>query len=140
MGLDRTIDITFDQHKTILSLLKKYLPNTAVWAYGSRVKWTSRPQSDLDMVVISTPEQTHQISSLREAFDESNLPFPVDLFDWNDVPETFRAEIEAEHVVLQKKEKRDVHSNWRKVKVEDIAEKVAMGPFWLFHQSRYICT
>ena len=129
MGLDRTIDITADQHKIILSLLQKFLPNTTVWVYGSRVKWTSHPQSDLDMVVFSTPEQTLQTSSLREAFDESNLPFPIDLFVWNDVPETFRAEIEAEHVVLQKEEKRNAHSNWRRVKVEDIAEKVAMGPF-----------
>lgn len=69
--------------------------------YGSRAKWTARPQSDLDMVVFATPEQSSQVFGLREAFEESNLPFRVDLFVWDDVPERFRERIEAEHVVLE---------------------------------------
>ena len=100
MGLDRPIDITADQQKTLLALLKRHLPNTTAWVYGSRVKWTSRPQSDLDLVVFTTPDQDRRVSELREAFEESNLPFRVDLFVWDAVPEQFRKQIEAEHVVL----------------------------------------
>ena len=100
MGLNQAIDITTSQRKTILALLEKHLPNTTAWVYGSRVKWTSRPQSDLDMVVFATPEQHRKISDLREAFEESNLPFRVDLFVWDEVPEKFRKEIEADHVVI----------------------------------------
>ena len=100
MGVDRPIDITAEQRKTVLALLQRHLPGTAAWVYGSRVKWTSRPQSDLDLVVFTTPEQRPQIGDLREAFEESNLPFRVDLFVWDDVPESFRTQIEAEHVVL----------------------------------------
>ena len=62
MGLDRTIDITSAQRKTLLALLERYLPNTEAWVYGSRVKWTSRPQSDLDLVVFATPEQERRVS------------------------------------------------------------------------------
>ena len=129
MGLDQTIDITADQHETILTLLKRYLPNTPVWVYGSRVKWTANPQSDLDMVVFATPEQNLHVSNLREAFEESNLPFPVDLFVWDGVPEAFRRQIESEHVVLVKGEKVSTKTHWRLATVEDISEKVAMGPF-----------
>ena len=100
MGVDRPIDITADQRKTVLALLERYLPNTTTWVYGSRANWTSRPQSDLDMVVFATPEQNDRVAELREAFEESDLPFRVDLFVWDTVLEEFRKRIEAEHVVL----------------------------------------
>ena len=80
MGVDEAIDITAAERKTVLDLLDRHLPNTTAWAYGSRVKWTSRPQSDLDLVVFPTPGQRGRVGDLREAFDESDLPFRVDLF------------------------------------------------------------
>ena len=113
MGLDRPIDITAEQRKTVLALLARHLPNTTACVYGSRVKWTSRPESDLDLVVFAKPEQERRVSDLREAFEESNLPFRVDLFVWDAVPEQFRKQIEAEHVVLVEKEERRVGGEWR---------------------------
>ena len=100
MGVERNIDITAGQRKTILALLERHLPGTEAWVYGSRAKWTSRPQSDLDLVVFATLGQRRGVGNLREAFEESDLPFRVDLFVWDEVPETFREEIEAEHAVL----------------------------------------
>ena len=100
MAVDVAIDITTEDRKTVLELLERYLPGTPAWAYGSRVKWTSRPQSDLDLVVFATPEQRQQAGALRDAFEESNLPFRVDLFVWDNVPDSFRSRIEAEHAVL----------------------------------------
>ena len=82
--------------------------------YGSRVKWTSRPQSDLDLVVFATPEQERRVSDLRDAFEESSLPFRVDLFVWDDVPEQFHKQIEADHVVLAEKKEQGVADGWRK--------------------------
>ena len=111
MGIAPAIDLTAGQRRTVLALLRRHLPNTRVWAYGSRVKWTSQPTSDLDLVAFAKPEQSPRIAELREAFDESNLPFRVDLFVWDDVPKDFRRRIEAEHVVLVKEEKR-IHSVW----------------------------
>ena len=100
MALNGTIDITPDQRKTLISLLSKHLPNTVAWVYGSRIRKTSRPASDLDMVVFATPQQAREVSELRESFEESNLPFRVDLFIWDKVPESFRKEIKNSHVVL----------------------------------------
>ena len=113
MGLDRPIDIAADQRKTVLALLEKYLPNTTAWIYGSRTQWAARPQSDLDMVVFATPEQIDRVSSLREAFEESNLPFRVDLFVWDAVPEEFRKHIETGHVVLTEREERGMAGEWQ---------------------------
>ena len=121
--MKRTIDITADQHKTLLALLERYLPNTAAWVYSSRVKWTSRPQSDLDLVVFAKSEQERRVSDLREAFEESSLPFRVDLFVWDSVPEQFHKQIEADHVVLAEKKERGVADGWPVKTVKQLVEE-----------------
>ena len=127
MGIDRPIDITSDQRKTLLTLLERYLPNTEAWVYGSRVKWTSRPQSDLDLVVFAAPEQARRVSDLREAFEESNLPFRVDLFVWDSVPEQFRKQIETEHVVLVTRKERSVDDGWTECRLADACSSPDYG-------------
>ena len=122
MGLEQAIDVTAEQRKAILALLNRHLPNTTAWVYGSRAKWTARPRSDLDMVVFATPEQTDRISELKEAFEQSNLPFRVDLFVWDAVPEQFRKQIKAAHAVLVEKEKRSVRHGWRRVILDDVID------------------
>ena len=80
--------------------------NTGVWAYGSRVKFTAKPHSDLDMVAFASKEQSQAVANLREAFEESYLPFKVGLFVWDEVPEGFHRNIEGERVVVQEVKKR----------------------------------
>ena len=118
------IDLTAGQRRTVLALLSRHLPNTTVWAYGSRVKWTSHPASDLDLVAFAEPEQAARVAELREAFDESNLPFRVDLFVWDDVPRDFRKRIETEHVMLAEKERRlcKDYKEWPMVALGDCIE------------------
>ena len=142
MGVERSIDISGEQREAILTLLERHLPGTAAWVYGSRTKWTSRPQSDLDLVVFSTPEQRVQVGALRDAFEESDLPFRVDLFVWDDVPDAFHEEIKAEHVELVPKPTAKAHADWREARWGDIATleygralrgyNSAQGPFRVF--------
>ena len=122
MGIDHPIDITTEQRKIILSLLDKHLPNTTTWVYGSRAKWSARPESDLDMVVFPKPEQSDQVFELREAFEESDLPFRVDLFAWDAVPEKFRKQITANHVLLVQKIKTEPPNGWKHATLGDHIE------------------
>ena len=154
MGVDRPIDVTADQRKTVLMLVKRHLPNTTAWAYGSRVKWTSRPQSDLDLVVFTKPDQERRVSDLREAFEESNLPFRVDLLVWRSLPEQYRKQIETDHVVLVERAEQDVAGEWREtvygrfssdfiedylVNICNPIDGVQTGPFGSqLHQSDYV--
>lgn len=95
------IDLTTEQRKTLNDLLRRFLPGVAVWAYGSRVKWTAHPNSDLDLVAFTVPEQRAQVADLKDALAESNLSFPVDLHVWDEEPERFREIIRKEYVVVQ---------------------------------------
>ena len=105
--MSASIDVAAEQRKTILSLLERHLPGTTAWACGSRAKRTSRPTPDLDLGVFATPERGRRIGNLREVFEESDLPFLVDLFVWDEVPKNFRKRIKAERVVLVEKQRRD---------------------------------
>jgi len=96
------VDITIQQHKLLLELLRRFIPGVAVWAYGSRVKGTARANSDLDLIAFATPAQRPLVSELKEALDESNLPFIVDLHVWDEVPGRFHRIIRKECVVFQK--------------------------------------
>ncbi|MCY3822872.1 MAG: nucleotidyltransferase domain-containing protein [Nitrospinae bacterium] len=94
------VDITEAQRKQILALLNKHLPNTAAWVYGSRAKGKARPKSDLDMVVFAGHAKSRRVYDLKEAFEESNLPFRVDVFMWDSMPERFRERVLSDHIVL----------------------------------------
>lgn len=80
--------------------LEKFLPGTKAWAYGSRVKGTARRTSDLDMVVFATPDLRARVADLHEFFEESDLPMPVDLHVWHELPADFHRQIEAQYVAL----------------------------------------
>ena len=96
----QTVDITPDQRKILLDLLNDYLPDVTVWVYGSRIKGTARPRSDLDLAVFASAEQKRSVTALKEALEESQLPFRVDLFVWDEIPAQFRDNIQQAHVVL----------------------------------------
>ena len=72
------------------------------------------------LVVFATPEQRRQVGDLREAFEESNLPFRVDLLVWEDVPDSFRRRIEAAHVTLFSTTEGTDRTGWRHTHWRDL--------------------
>ncbi len=96
-----TIHISSAQRQILSALLAQYLPQTLVWAFGSRVKGNFRPDSDLDLVVFSKATQSASISDLKEALDESLLPFSVDVLVWDEIGQDFREHILEKYVVFE---------------------------------------
>ena len=122
------IDLTAAERKEVAALLQRYLPDTEVWAYGSRVKFTAKPHSDLDMVAFASKEQSQAVANLREAFEESYLPFRVDLFVWDEVPEGFYGNIEEVRVVVQeKKHSKNQPNNWKILTLSKIINLIGGG-------------
>ena len=126
------IDLAPEHREIVLALLRKHLPGAAAWAYGSRAQWTAKPHSDLDLAVFPAPRRARAVADLREAFEESNLPFRVDLFVWDEIPAEFRARIEAAHVPLARadtvrtpdRRARPARDGWRTAALGECIEAV----------------
>lgn len=100
------IPISSEEWRIVRSLLKRYVPECTVWAFGSRTKRSFRAYSDLDLVIIGEgPIGIARMAELAEAFSESALPWKVDLLDWAEASDSFRGILEKEKVVLQEKGK-----------------------------------
>jgi predicted nucleotidyltransferase len=102
-GVPSGLDIEPRHWAIVRSILKQHLPGREVWAFGSRVKGTAKPYSDLDLAVLGNePMGLALQAQLAEAFDESDLPWRVDVLDWATTSESFRALIAQCKVELQK--------------------------------------
>jgi predicted nucleotidyltransferase len=97
------IDIEEAHLKIVLAILQKHFSaHFTVWAFGSRVTRTAKKYSDLDLVIDaqSKPIPLSVMIDAANDFDESSLPYKVDLVDWNSIDEGFRNAIAHARVLL----------------------------------------
>jgi uncharacterized protein len=90
------LDLRPEWLEILRQLLALHVPDAEVLAYGSRVQGTAHQGSDLDLVVRNPSDNEKpqpNLSSLQQAFSDSNLPILVDVLDWAVIPEGFRSEI-----------------------------------------------
>ena len=84
------------------SILARHIPHLEVWVFGSRVKGTQKPFSDLDLAVIcGQPLSLDLQAALKDDFSESDLPYKVDIVDWATASAAFQERIRVNYVVLQ---------------------------------------
>ncbi len=96
------LDIKPADLKAVRAILRRYIPDREVRAFGSRLSGTAKPFSDLDLAVMGNePLPASILADLKDAFSESDLPFKVDIVDWAETRENFRRIIEAAYVVVQ---------------------------------------
>lgn len=96
------IDLNPHDLDEVVRLLKLYVPELEVWAFGSRVSWKAKSHSDLDLALMTNePLSLERLAELIEAFDESPLPIRVDLVDWAKTSESFRQIIQQQKVVIK---------------------------------------
>ena len=112
MNKEQTIDLPPPQNKILQKILRQHIPNKTVWAFGSRVEWKASETSDLDLVAHKCSGA--EIADLKEALEESALHCSVDVLNWEDIPDSFRANIKKHYVVVQQN---TVPEGWRVVKL-----------------------
>lgn len=109
------ICVSDSEMKTVLEIIKKQSPDCDVLAYGSRYKWTPKDYSDLDLA-FALPNgeklETGRIIALQEAFMESDLPYRVDVADYNAVSAEFRAVIDVGNETIYRGFKMGYNGNW----------------------------
>lgn len=95
------IDVADTDLQTVLAILRKHLPTREVVAFGSRVTGRAKRFSDLDLAILGDdPVPSSVLAALADEFDESPLPFKVDLVDWATTAESFRNVIRRDAVPL----------------------------------------
>ena len=84
-------------------IFKKYFTSSVdIWAFGSRVKQSARQYSDLDLLI----DYQHQplphrlLTQILSDLEESDLPFRVDIVDWNAINNSFRTQISQDKQLL----------------------------------------
>lgn len=98
------IDVSQRHLATIKRILAEYVGDCEVRLFGSRANGTANRHSDLDLAVVGKGKLKRRVKMLlREAFEESDLPFRVDIIDCNAISETFQAIIEQKYEVIQAK-------------------------------------
>ena len=86
----------------IKRILAELAPECDVRVFGSRINGRARPFSDLDLAIIAPhPLDWRRLEQLKDAFSESDLPFMVDVLDWNTVSPRFREVIAGAYEILQ---------------------------------------
>lgn len=99
----RNIDITPEQFTIVQSILKKQLSkNARAWVFGSRAKQTAKKSSDLDLALDQqgVPLTLAAEGTIKETFDNSILPFKVDIVDWNAITDSFRKAIQDDCIEI----------------------------------------
>ena len=72
-----------------------------VWVFGSRANWTTKDSSNLDLALEGESKLGHKVlGELKDAFEDSALPYTVDVVDLHRIGDSFRQIVESQKVHL----------------------------------------
>ncbi len=97
-----SIDITPKHRVIVQNILSTILPiNSKVWVFGSRATGATKKSSDLDLVIdAGRPLNRQEKLILADAFEESNLPYKVDVVDMHTISDEFKEIIQKQMVIF----------------------------------------
>jgi type I restriction enzyme S subunit len=124
------IDLNPTYLETIKGILARHVPECEVRAFGSRVTWTAKDYSDLDLAVVGAHAlNSDTLRGLRDAFEESDLPFRVDVVDWHAIGPAFRKVIEKQYEVVQNARRKSpgMAGEWAPIRLGDVCTKIGSG-------------
>jgi predicted nucleotidyltransferase len=98
----RPLDIAPEHLAQVQAILKAHLPaGVRVQVFGSRARGGAKPFSDLDLALVAEgPVDQAVLARLADAFEESSLPWRVDLIDWSAISDSFRDAIRGDLVAM----------------------------------------
>ena len=96
------VDIRPDHLEIVQGILREHLPvGVKVWVFGSRANWTTKDSSDLDLALEGENALSHKLLGvLKDAFEDSTLPYTVDVVDLHRISGSFRPIVESQRVPL----------------------------------------
>ena len=119
------VDIRPDHLEMVQDILRELLPaGFQVWVFGSRANWTTKDSSDLDLAVEGPGKLEYKaMVGLEIAFEESDLPYTVDVVDLNAVSPDFKRIVEGQKVPLRAVGgQANGHCEWQKARLGEVIE------------------
>ncbi|MGC8775224.1 MAG: nucleotidyltransferase family protein [Chlorobaculum sp.] len=90
------LDLSQHELDVVRNILKRFVPEAEIVVFGSRIHGTAKLWSDLDLAIKAKSTLDWKLlAEIKEAFQESELPFRVDIIDWNEITPAFRKAIET---------------------------------------------
>lgn len=101
--MNQALDIDPLHLKIVQAILQKHFSTSVrVWIFGSRATGSAKKYSDLDLAVDyhSKHIPINVMADLVYDFEESDLPYKVDIVDWNSIDQSFQNKIRKDRVLL----------------------------------------
>jgi predicted nucleotidyltransferase len=100
------MEVTPAHLQIVLNILERLAPEYEARVFGSRYAHTAKKYSDLDLVLVGRQRLAwRKLAKIKEAFEESTLPYRVDVLDWEATSPEFRKVIEDCGVEIIRKPK-----------------------------------
>ncbi len=77
-----TFGLTTRDLQTIANIFRKHPAVHEVYVFGSRAKGSYQPGSDIDLAIMNEGVNAQELSRMRAAFEDSLLPYFVDLVNF----------------------------------------------------------
>lgn len=84
-------------YQQVSDILKSF--QIEAYVFGSRAKHSAKDFSDLDLCLKKAYDKS-TIRKLQDAFEESDLPFSVDVIQWSEISEDFKNQIQKDLVLF----------------------------------------
>ena len=87
--------------QTVKNIILRYCPTAKIILFGSRAKNTAKKYSDVDIAIIDVEKiALTKLTLMKEEFAESNLPYLVDIVDWQRITAEFQQVIQKTGIAL----------------------------------------
>jgi predicted nucleotidyltransferase len=101
MKTEPAFDLGAKETAMVKEILQAHLPEgAAVNLVGSRANGRAKPYSDVDLLVdAGRPLSPDEDRTLRFVFEDSDLPYKVDIIDRHSISHEFRAAVEQGQMI-----------------------------------------
>lgn len=92
------------QLETVRSVFVRELPQADIFIFGSRATGKFKPFSDLDIAVDMKGQKIpiDLLTRIENSFEESDLPFKIDIVDLEQISPEFKKAIEDQKLLFRK--------------------------------------
>jgi predicted nucleotidyltransferase len=100
--MNRNIDLEQKYQIILRSILSQHFPShTKIWVFGSRATGNAKKFSDIDLLInAGSAIPLEVMAKLNQSFEDSPLPYKVDIADANAISKSFLDNIKNQLISL----------------------------------------